>query len=275
VTELSTVEVDGLDIAYRESGAGLPVLLIHGWPTSSFLWRNVMPSIAAHRRVIAVDLPGFGDSSKPTDASYSFRMYERVLDGFLDALGVEQLGLCVHDLGGPIGLYWASQNSARIERLAICNTLVYPELSWAVKAFVLATLVPGVSRALTSQWGLAQALRLGVSDPSRLRADALDGTCRPFRTPAARKALLKAGRGLHPSGLAAIAAWLPTLEVPVRVIYGAQDKILPDIAQTVARLCLDMPQTEVTVFEDCGHFLQEERPEDLGELLAAFFAAPG
>ncbi|PRP93160.1 Haloalkane dehalogenase [Enhygromyxa salina] len=269
--EVAKVSVDGLEIAYRECGEGRPVLLIHGWPTSSFLWRNVMPGIAAHRRVIAIDLPGFGDSSKPLDRSYSFRMYERVLDGFLDALSVDELGLCVHDLGGPIGLYWASQNSARIERLALCNTLAYPELSWAAKAFLAATVTPGFRRALTSQWGLAQALRLGVSDRSRLPPDAIEGIQRPFQTAAARKALLAAGRGLSQDGLETIASWLPRVDVPVRIIYGARDRILPDIRKTVDRLVRDLPQAEVSVFDDCGHFLQEERPAELGELLGQFF----
>src|ERR1700722_19545561 len=138
------VEVDGLRLHYLTagSGSGAPVLLLHGWPTSSFLWRNVMPAIAAHRRVIALDLPGFGRSSKPLDASYSFRFYRRALDGFLGALGIDRIGLAVHDLGGPVGLSWAMLEPARRERLALLNTIVYPELSWAVIAFGAACRLP-------------------------------------------------------------------------------------------------------------------------------------
>jgi haloalkane dehalogenase len=125
--ERASVEVDGMTLAYLSAGgdigAGAPVLLLHGWPTSSFLWRNVMPAIAAHRRVIALDLPGFGGSSKPLGASYSFRFFQRALDGFLAALKIDKIALVVHDLGGPVGLYWASQNPERLERLAILNTI--------------------------------------------------------------------------------------------------------------------------------------------------------
>lgn len=77
---LDTVEVDGLTLAYRSSGAGPSVLLLHGWPTSSYLWRDVIPPIAEHNRVIALDLPGFGQSSKPLDG-YDFAFFERALDG--------------------------------------------------------------------------------------------------------------------------------------------------------------------------------------------------
>lgn len=270
--ERASVRVDGLEIGYLEGGEGLPVVLIHGWPTSSFLWRNVMPAIAEHRRVIAVDLPGFGRSSKPLDATYGFEFFRGALDGFASALGIERFGLVVHDLGGPVGLYWASQRPADLERLAILNTIVYPELSWAVKGFVLAAKTPGLRSVLTSRWGLERALRFGMVDPGRLREDAVEGTCSVFARRDARAALLKAACGLGPGGLAKIAAWLPTVEVPVRAIYGVQDRILPDIARTVRRLQDDLPQIEVTALPDCGHFLQEEQPEEIGALLAAFFA---
>ena len=156
--------VDGLRLHYRDAGDGDPVLLLHGWPTSSFLWRNVMPSIAAGKRVIALDMPGFGRSDKPLDVSYSFRYFERVLDGFLAELGIGKLGLAVHDLGGPIGLYWASRNPARVDRLALLNTLVYPQMSWAVVAFVVASRLPGLRGLLSSPIGLRTTMRIGVHD---------------------------------------------------------------------------------------------------------------
>ncbi len=109
----NTVEVAGLNIHYLSAGEGEPVVLLHGWPTSSFLWRNVMVPIAASNRAIAPDLPGFGRSDKPLDAISSFRFHQKVLDGFLDALGIDTAGLAVHDLGGPIGLYWARRRLRR------------------------------------------------------------------------------------------------------------------------------------------------------------------
>ena len=88
-TEISsqTVTVDGTCLHYLEGGTGDPVLFLHGWPTSSFLWRNVLPYVAKRNRAIAIDLAGFGKSDKPLDASYSFRFHTRLIDGFLDAIG--------------------------------------------------------------------------------------------------------------------------------------------------------------------------------------------
>jgi haloalkane dehalogenase len=199
------VEVDGLDLHYLEAGTGEPVLLLHGWPTSSFLWRNVMPRMADRCRVIALDLPGFGASAKPLDVSYSFRFHERVLEGFLDALGIASTGLAVHDLGGPVGLYWAVHHSERVSKLALLNTIVYPNPSWAVVAFVLACRLPLLRWLLASPWGLRMAMRIGVTDPARLTDEVMHGVLVPFETSAAQEALLRAGTGLNPKGFNDIA----------------------------------------------------------------------
>ena len=255
-------------------GQGPPVLLVHGWPTSSALWRNILPALAVQHRVLAVDLPGFGQSSKPLDVSYSFRFFDRVLDGFLDAVGVQDLGLVVHDLGGPVGLHWGVHRLERLRGLVIMNTLVYPELSWAVMAFVASARLVGARHVLTSRWGLEQALYLGVADRHRLAPDAVETFTAPFPDRDSRRALAKAGVGLHPGGLKAIAGRLPSYSGPAHIVYGAQDRILPDFpTRTVSRLRLDLPQAEVTEFPDCGHFLQEERPADVGDLLHRFFSA--
>ncbi|MEM9597134.1 MAG: alpha/beta fold hydrolase [Acidobacteriota bacterium] len=268
------VDVDGLRLHYLEVGQGDPVLLLHGWPTSSFLWRRVIPPIAAGHRAIALDLPGFGRSDKPLDVSYSFRFFDRVLSGFVAALSIEKVSLAVHDLGGPIGLYWGSRNTERLDKLIVLNTLVYPEVSWAVALFVASIKLPVMRSIMASPWGLRQALRIGVAQTRRLADDALDGIQEPFQTSADRKALLAAGCNLSPKGMVEIAGWLPTLQVPVRGIYGARDRILPDIAKTMGRLQADVPHAEITSLDDCGHFLQEERPDEIGRMMAEFLGRP-
>ena len=269
---LDKVEVDGLTIAYRELGSGPPVLLLHGWPTSSYLWRDVMVPIAERNRVLAIDLPGFGGSDKPLGVRYGFELFERTLDGFLAALGVEEVGLAVHDLGGPVGLHWAVQRPGRVTRLAILNTLVYPEFSEAVLQFIKACSTPELREQLTSPAGLEAAMGLGLADEANLTGEILDGVRKPFRTPESRRALADAGIGLEPEGFAEIARLLPSLAMPVRVIYGERDRILPDVRETMTRVKQDLPQAEVTALPECGHFLQEEAPDEVGALLARFFA---
>ena len=269
---LDTVEVNGLTLAYRELGSGPPVLLLHGWPTSSFLWRDVMRPIAEQNRVLAIDLPGFGASDKPLGVRYDFDLFDRTLDGFLEALGVDAVGLAVHDLGGPVGLHWALQRPGRVTRLAILNTLVYPEFSEAVLQFIKACSTPELRDQLTSPAGLEAAMGLGLADEETLSDEVVAAVREPFQDADSRRALADAGIGLQPEGFAEIARLLPTLRVPVRVIYGERDRILPDVAETMARVQADLPQAEVTALPGCGHFLQEEAPEEIGSLLARFFA---
>jgi haloalkane dehalogenase len=267
-----TVDVDGLRLAYRELGEGPPVLLLHGWPTSSFLWRNVMPPIARANRVVALDLPGFGASDKPVGVRYGFDFFGRALDGFLARLGIDRLGLAVHDLGGPVGVHWMLEHPGRVTRLALLNTLLYPEFSEAVKEFIRACAAPELREKITSPSGLETIMRDGLADPARLPAEVLAAVQAPFRTAEARRALADAGIGLSRKGFAQIARQLPALTIPVRVIYGARDRVLPDVAETMARVKADVPHAEVTALPGCGHFLQEEAPGEVGALLARFFA---
>ena len=111
------VEVNNLEIGYLEGGQGEPVLFVHGWPTFSHLWRHQFSALDERFQLYAPDLPGFGDSDKPADISYSLSFYADILTGFLDALGIEQVTLVCHDLGGPISLLWAVRHPERLARL--------------------------------------------------------------------------------------------------------------------------------------------------------------
>jgi pimeloyl-ACP methyl ester carboxylesterase len=273
--ERATVRVHDLDLSYLVAGEGPTVLLLHGWPTSSFLWRRVMPAIARKNRVIALDLPGFGRSDKPVDASYSFRFHERMLTGFLGAVGAEDIGLAVHDLGGPIGLYWALRHQDRIRRLALLNTVVYARPSWAVVAFVAAARTPLLRDALVSPRGLEWALRIGLSNPENATPEVVRAVVEPFESMDAQRVLLKSAYALHISGMIEIEKRIPSFDKPLRIIYGKGDRILPDVERTMRRVAHELPQAVVTGLDHCGHFLQEERGEEVGEMLGEFFGKEG
>lgn len=269
---ISKVQVDGLTLAYRELGEGPPVLLLHGWPTHSLLWCEVMVPIAKKNRAIALDLPGFGGSDKPLGVRYSFGFFGHAIDLFLEKLGIRELGgLAVHDLGGPIGLHWLVERPERVKKLALLNTLVYPEFSQAVKDFIHACRTPGLSEELTSPKSLESIMRKGLADPGRLSAETLAAFLAPFDAPEARRALAQAGIGTELKGYPAIVLGLKKFAGPVRIVYGERDPHLPEVAETMARVKADLPQAEVTALPECGHFLQLEAPEVVGGMLERFF----
>ena len=265
------VTIQNLRLHYTQAGEGDPILLLHGFPTSSHLYRNILPQLAKTHRAIALDLPGYGLSDKPLDVRYDYDFYADVLDSFLDALGIGETNLVVHDLGGPVGLYWAIQNPGRVPKLIILNTLVYPETSWAVKLFLIAMKTPGLRDFLVSPKGLVGAMQFGVANKARLNREVLTPYTAPFESPAARKALIKAGSGLGLRGLAKIARELPGYETSIRLIYGEKDRVLPDVAKTMARLQRARPEAELTALPNCGHFLQEDEPERVAQLMSEFF----
>ena len=273
---LDTVQVDGLTIGYRELGEGPPVLLLHGWPTSSYLWRDVMPAIARSNRVIAPDLPGFGVSDKPLGVRYDFAFFERAIDGLLEALEVDTVGLAVHDLGGPIGLHWTrpqpgardapgAAQHARLPPVRAVRDRVRHDLDHA-RAARARNQPRGARRAGPA--GHARGLRghrragRGLRRPVRLgRLAPRAGGCR-------RRPRL---RGLHRDRAEAAGADHPRAASST----ARTDRALTDVADTMARVARDLPQALVTALPGRGHFIQEEAPEEVGELLAEEFRSGG
>lgn len=268
----SFIKVEHLKLHYLEMGVGEPLLLLHGWPTSSYLWRNLIPILAENNRVIALDLPGFGRSDKKLSDAFGFSYYTKMIDQFLINLEIRQTNLAVHDLGGPLGLFWALKHPEKVLRITFLNTLVFPEFSWAVKLFGLASRLPLVKSWLSGPSGIAASMRFGVKDKKKLSPADIAQYQRPFQSKEARKVLLKSAQHLSPKRFQEMADQLATLAVPVQLIYGVNDRILPDIAQTMSRIKKVLPQATLTAIPDGGHFLQEDKPEEVAQLIKEFLA---
>lgn len=265
------ITVNGIKIHYLEAGEKEVILMLHGFPTSAYLWRNTMPKLAETHRVIALDLPGSGKSDKPLSVSYSLNFYNKLIEQFLLQLNIEKVHLVVHDLGGPVGLLWAVRHPTAVKSLVLLNTLVYPNFSWAVILFTLMLKTPLVRSWATSPKGLAAGMRLGVQNKNRIKGELLKNYQNPFTEKASRQALIKSASNISINGFKEIVKKLPTFTIPVRAIYGINDRILPKVANTMERLKSDLPQTEITALPNCGHFLQEDEPEQISQLLSDFF----
>lgn len=124
-------EIEVLDTVmhYEQAGSGRPIVLLHGNPTSSYLWRSVIPALAGSGRCLAPDLVGFGASGKP-EIGYRFAEHARYLAAWFDALGLEEVTLVGHDWGGALGFDWAASHPDRVRGVAFMETIIKP-LSWA------------------------------------------------------------------------------------------------------------------------------------------------
>jgi haloalkane dehalogenase len=286
-------QVLGRQMAYVEVGesAGDPIVLLHGNPTSSYLWRNVLPHLQPRGRCLAPDLIGMGDSDKLPESgpgAYRFVAHRRSLDALLDALGVhERVTLVVHDWGSALGFDWANRHRDAVKGIAYLEAIVRPQTwdHWD-------KLGPGlrsVLQALRSEAGEAMVLRDNLFVERVLPAGVLRPLSgaemaeyrRPFAAPGeGRRPTLTWPREIpidgEPADVAALVAayadWLATSGVPKLFVRGEPGALLASGANRdfVRRW---PAQTEVTV---AGiHFLQEDAPDEIGRAIAGWLGALG
>lgn len=274
------VTVHGRSMAYVEVGAGDPIVLLHGNPTSSYLWRNVIPHLQDLGRCIVPDLIGMGDSDKlpdPGPDSYRFVEHRRYLDGLLAQLGVtERVVLVVHDWGSALGFDWANRHRDAVAGIAYMEAIVRP-VTWAEWPEA----ARGVFQGFRSPAGEAMVLDKNVFVERVLPGSIIrpldDAEMaeyrRPFLEPGEdRRPTLTWPRQIpiegEPADVVAIAAdyaaWLRTSTVPKLLVDAEPGAILKGAA---LEFCRTWPnQREVTVAGN--HFLQEDSPDEIGTAIA-------
>lgn len=274
------VAVEGRSMAYVEVGEGDPIVLLHGNPTSSYLWRNVIPHLAGLGRCIAPDLIGMGDSDKLPDAgpgSYTFVEHRRYLDGLLAALGVsERVTFVIHDWGSALGFDWANRHREAVDGIAYMEAIVRPVTleEWPEQArpvFTAFRTAAGEEMVLDKNIFIERVLPGSILRP--LSEEELAQYRRPFLEPGeGRRPTLTWPRQIpidgDPADVTAITAeyaqWLSTSPVPKLLIVADPGAIL---VGDQLEFCRRWPnQTEVTVTGN--HFLQEDSPDEIGQAVA-------
>ena len=259
----------GCDIHLRDSGQGPPVLLLHGNPDSSLLWRDVTAALSDRWRCLAPDLPGFGRSGEPTDFDCTLPHMAQFIDHLIDALGIDQpINLVGYDIGATYGLAWAVTNPAKVRRLAILNANFFSDYKWHPFARLWRIPVVGeIVMAGLTESGFARGMLSGAPQipPEKAREAA------KLVTPAAKRMALRHYRALDS---AVFRGWEDRLrdltrDVPTIVCWGDRD---PVIAPTVAER---FGAREVHHFTENSHWLPLEAPDRLAERLDAFFREDG
>ena len=269
--------VDGvrLHVVHHGSGPGLPVLLLHGMPTSSYLWRDVQRDLGRAHRTYAPDLVGLGCSERPA-SGYDFGTQASLLVGLADDLGLDRFAVAGHDIGGGVALHLTALARDRVAALVLLDSPVHADL-WPVPAVralrtpwlgeaqgALLRLVPGAGASfLRSQ--LARGLRA-----SELSSKALSHYVAPLLSADGTRGLLALARAFDPvateAALSAVAAEPP----PTLVLWAAEDAWFSSAVGR--RVAGDLPKASYVEVADAGHFLPEDRPERVAEEIAAFLA---
>src|SRR3954453_16490971 len=259
---MPTLEVEGFRMHYVDEGEGEPILLLHGEPTWSYLWRNIIPQLPG--RKVAPDLIGFGRSDKPEEIGwYSYDKHVDSIVQLVEALDLRGITLVVHDWGGPIGLRFAVEQPDRVARLVILNTGIgggaAPSETWLRFRAVVRGLGGELDIGRLVEAGTAQ----GLDDETRAAYD------EPFPTPASKAGALAFPELVptepdHPNTAPmnrvrdALRSWTK----PTLVVWGADDHVLPvRIAEGFVEL---IPGAAGPVLIDgASHFLQEDRPDEV------------
>jgi pimeloyl-ACP methyl ester carboxylesterase len=276
MTHYRTATIDGLNIFYREAGdpALPPLLLLHGFPASSFMYRELIERLAHRFHVIAPDYPGFGHSDAPSvvEFSYTFDHLADVVEKFTEQLGLKRYGLYMQDFGGPVGFRLASRHPERVSFLVVQNANAYeeglPDDFWGLARELWRDPSPAnyarIREAAMSDAALEWNYTHGVKDAARVNPDSwlLQRAllARPGNKDAMAALLHDYGRNL--SHYPAWQAYFRQHQPPTLVVWGANDVIFPPSGAYPYQR--DLRQIDFKLL-DTGHFALEE----LGETIAA------
>lgn len=281
--EKQNVEVLGRNMAYVDVGSGDPIVFLHGNPTSSYLWRNVIPHLTPHGRCIAPDLIGMGDSDKLPDSgpgSYRFIEHRRYLDALLDQLGIrERVTFVIHDWGSALGFDWANRHRDAVTGIALMEAIVRP-VTWdewpdAARGIFQAFRSPAGEDMILEKNAFVERV-LPASVLRTLTDQEMDTYRAPFRNPGEdRRPTLTWPREVpidgEPADVCQIVTdygeWLASSPVPKLFINADPGAILIGPQREWVRTWRN--QQEITV--PGNHFLQEDSGDAIGEAIARWY----
>ena len=274
------IELAGTTMAYAESGIGDPIVFLHGNPTSSYLWRNIIPHLSTMCRCLAPDLIGMGASGKSPDGSYRFVDHARYLDSWFDRVGLQRaITLVVHDWGSALGFYWANRHRESVRGIAYMEAIVAP-LRWSEWPEPARNMFQALRSSAGEEMVLEKNLFIERILPASvlraLTAEEMEAYRRPFTIPGeGRRPMLTWPRQIpiegEPADVTAIVEdygkWLAASDLPKLFINAAPGTILTGRQREFCRAWPN--QREVTVRG--SHFIQEDSPDAIGRAIADWY----
>src|SRR5918999_424828 len=262
------------EVAYGVFGEGCPVVLVHGTPMRSYLWRSIVPALAEHRRVYAYDLLGYGESEQGEGQDVSIAAQARLLKELVEAWELEEPAIAGHDIGAGIVLRAQLLEGVRFSRVAVLDAVVS---------------VPWLSAPRSSTWHVCEhagsydampnhlfgaffSAYLGETN-TNLGGDTFEAYLSPWWGEEGRRAFVRQALQVEERHTEEIEPRLACVEVPVLVVWGQKDGWLdPSLALSLRN---EIPGSELKLIKEGGHFVQEDAPEEIAKVLAGFFSGDG
>ncbi|RLD21067.1 MAG: haloalkane dehalogenase [Bacteroidetes bacterium] len=279
--ESKYIDINGSKIHYIDEGEGNPILFLHGNPTSSYLWRNIIPYLQPIGRCIAPDLIGMGKSDKP-DIKYGFQDTYDYLEAFIDSLGLKNITLVIHDWGSGLGFHYANTHRDNIKGIAFMEAMVKP-LTW--KGMPSASLrmafrmmrTPGIGWLMISVANMFVKKLIPDMIVRKLSKEEIDYYEMPFPTIASRKSVrvwpIEVPLDGNPKHtyeiIKAYGEWLKESSIPKLFFYAHPGAII--LKDTVEYIKSNFSNMKTVDIGKGLHFIQEDNPHQIGEEIAKWY----
>ncbi|HEV8131760.1 MAG TPA: alpha/beta hydrolase [Acidobacteriota bacterium] len=249
---------------FEITGAGRPVLLLHGFGANSYTWKYLRDPLSHRFRLIMPDLKGHGLSPKPNDKRYSVYDQAELIHRLIIDQDLKDFIIVGHSFGGAICLVTTLRlletEPARLAKLVLIDGAAFrqrwPRFLRILRAPLLGDLA---IRILPNRFQVLSTLRETYYDGGKISDDFVQAYAAPLRMPGAKSALVATARQIVPSNIDDLIARYPTIAVPTLILWGKEDKVVP--LQVGERLHQAIPNSRMMVLEECGHVPQEEQPE--------------
>lgn len=260
--ERKRASVSAGEMAYAEEGSGPPVVLLHGFPTSAHLWRDLVPLLAPRFRTIAPDLIGYGDSEKPAAAALDVGAQARYVRELLQQLGVQEFAAVGHDIGGGVAQLLSLEGG--VHALVLVDSMSFGSRPPVLQPFPSEDLTLAEGRV--AQEFVRLHLELGMSHRDRLAQGDLEEYVRPWlQDPAA---LARAAGETHGDVLVGTEEQLKALDIPTLVLWGEDDPFQP--SELAEQLWETLPDASIALLPGCSHFVTEDAVETALPLMLQF-----
>ncbi len=271
--ERKVFDYQGIKINYYEAGQGPPVILLHGFGACTYTWRYLAPALAKDHRVFALDLKGYGLSDKPEDGKYAVSDQADMVAEFIRTRDLHDLVVVGHSMGGGVTLmtyFQVRQDSpARIRKLVLIDSAGYPQkMPWFIRFARIPVLNEIGGRLLSSRFVTSMVLRKCYYNKDKITDEQIDTYAYYGSLPGAREAVIQTAKQIIPEDIEAVTARYKTISVPVLIIWGAEDEVVPlSVGKQFKR---DIPGSELVILPKCGHIPPEEEWQKTNEFVEAF-----
>ncbi len=268
--ELAGLSYQDLKVSYTDVGEGEPVILLHGIPTWSFLYREVIPLLAQEHRVLAPDFLGHGYSDRRDRFDRSLRAQTAMILRLMDELGIERATVVGHDTGGGVALILGIEHPERVERLVLSNAVAYD--SWPIEDMVSLGDPAWRDRTASEVASfVASGLADGLHNNDRLTEEFERGIVAPYSDEEGKISLIRNASALNTNHTTELVDRHKDIVAPSLVLWGVHDPW-----QTIAdgeRLAREIPNAHLKRMENASHWLQQDAPETFAQEILSFLHA--